>query len=159
MRNESGFTLFELMVVLGIMAILASVAVPGYLGWLPKYRMRSAADDVLATLQHARLRAIRENGIVRVTFDFANDSYLVFVDNGAGANADNGTQEADEATVKNGRMPAGIDLKDGASDPLGPLVRFTRRGLPTAASGNIDIANGALKRTINLTLGGSASIL
>mgnify|MGYP001828181416 CR=1 FL=1 len=38
MRNESGFTLFELMVVLGIMAILASVAVPGFLGWLPSHR-------------------------------------------------------------------------------------------------------------------------
>ena len=155
MRNESGLTLFELMVVVGIMAILASVAVPGYLGWLPKYRMRSAADDVLSTLQHAKLRAVRENDVVRVTFDFANDRYLSFVDNGAGANADNGTQEADEATIKNGRMPAGIDLQD---DTLGPMVRFDRRGFPTAASGNIDVSNGTISKTINLTLGGSASI-
>ena len=155
MRNESGFTLFELMVVVGIMAILASVAVPGFLGWLPKYRMRSAADEVLSTLQQAKLRAVRENNIVRVTFDFANDSYLAFVDNGAGANADNGTREADEATVKNGQMPAGIDLQDLT---LGPMVRFTRRGFPTAASGNIVVSNGTISRTINLTLGGSSSI-
>ena len=68
MRNDSGFTLFELMVVVGIMAILASVAIPGFLGWLPKYRMRSAADDVLSTLQQAKLRAVRENANVSVTF-------------------------------------------------------------------------------------------
>jgi type IV fimbrial biogenesis protein FimT len=154
MRNDSGLTLFELMVVVGIMAILASVAVPGFLGWLPKYRMRSAADDVLSTLQNAKLRAVRENSVVRVTFDFANDRYLAFVDNGAGANADNGTQEADEATIKNGQMPAGIDLSD---DTLGPMVRFDRRGFPDA-SGNIDVSNGTISKTINLTLGGSASI-
>ena len=160
MRNESGFTLFELMVVVGIMAILASVAVPGFLGWLPKYRMRSAADDVLSTLQNAKLRAVRENSVVRVNFDFANDRYLTFLDNGAGANAGNGTQEADEATIKNGQMPAGIDLQDAMIAPLvplGPVVQFDRRGFPDA-SGNIVVSNGTISRTINLTLGGSASI-
>jgi prepilin-type N-terminal cleavage/methylation domain-containing protein len=161
MRNDSGFTLFELMVVLGIMAILASVAVPGFLGWLPKYRMRSAADEVLATLQHAKLRAVRENSIVSVNFNFVNDSYLTFLDNGAGANAGNGIQEAGETTVKNGRMPAGIDLRNsGLVDALAVpvnLVRFDRRGFPDA-SGNIVIANGTISRTINLTLGGSSSI-
>jgi prepilin-type N-terminal cleavage/methylation domain-containing protein len=159
MRNDSGFTLFELMVVLGIMAILASVAVPGFLGWLPKYRMRSAADEVLSTLQHAKLRAIRENSIVSVNFNFVNDSYLTFLDNGAGADAGNGTQEAGETTVKNGRMPAGIDLQDATIPPLvplGPVVRFTPRGFPDA-SGDIVITNGNISRTINLTLGGSAS--
>jgi len=154
MRNNSGFTLFELMVVVGIMAILASVAIPGFLGWLPKYRMRSAADEVLSTLQHAKLRAVRENDIVSVNFDFVNNTYLAFLDNGAGANAGNGTQDAGEATVKNGRMPAGIDLQNSG---LGPVVRFNRRGFPDA-SGNIVIANGPITRTVNLTLGGSSSI-
>ena len=155
MRNDSGFTLFELMVVVGIIAILASIAIPGFLGWLPKYRMRSAADDVLSTLQLAKLRAVRENDIVSVTFDTANDSYLVFLDNGAGADAGNGSQEAGEATVKSGRMPAGIDLQS-TGFPL-DVVRFTRRGFPDA-SGNIVVANGTGTRNINLTLGGSSSI-
>jgi type IV fimbrial biogenesis protein FimT len=153
MRNESGLTLFELMVVVGIMAILASVAVPGFLGWLPKYRMRSAADEVLSTLQHAKLRAVRENDVVSVTFNTADESYLAFVDNGAGADAGNGIQDMGEATVKNGRMPTGIDLE--STDFA--WVQFDRRGL-SDASGDIVIANGSIKRTINLTLGGSASI-
>jgi type IV fimbrial biogenesis protein FimT len=154
MRSDSGITIFELTAVIGIMAILAGVAIPSFLGWLPNYRMRSAADEVLSTLQHAKLRAVRENNIVRVNFDFANDSYLAFVDNGAGGNADNGTQEADELTVKNGRMPAGIDLQNSG---LGGVVRFTRRGFPNVG-GNIVITNGTRTRTINLTLGGSSSI-
>jgi prepilin-type N-terminal cleavage/methylation domain-containing protein len=154
MRNESGVTFLELMVVIGIMAILASIAIPGFLGWLPQYRMRSAADEVLSTLQHAKLRAIRENDIVSVRFDFATDRYTAFLDNGAGAAAGNGTQDAGEVTVKNGQMPAGIDLQ---SSTFGPVVQFNRRGFPDA-NGDIVVANGPNTRTINLTLGGSSSI-
>ena len=150
------------MVVVGIMAILASVAVPGFLGWLPKYRMRSAADEVLSTLQQAKLRAVRENDVMSVNFDFVNDTYLAFLDNGAGAAAGNGIQDAGETTVKTGRMPAGIDLQNlSLVDALGVsvnVVQFDSRGFPDA-SGNIRIANGPIRRTIGLTLGGSSSIL
>jgi prepilin-type N-terminal cleavage/methylation domain-containing protein len=152
MRNNSGMTIFELMVVIGILAILAGIAIPGFIGWLPSYRLSSAADDVQSTLQNAKLRAIRENAIVRVNFDFGNDTYVAFIDNGA--NADNGTQEADEVMVKSGQMPAGIDLQDSG---LGGAVRFTRRGFPDV-SGDIIIDNGTRTQTINLTLGGSSSI-
>lgn len=152
MRNNSGMTIIELMVVIGILAILAGIAIPGFIGWLPNYRLRSAADDVQSTLQNAKLRAIRENAIVRVNFDFGNDTYVAFIDNGA--NADNGTQEADEVMVKNGQMPAGIDLQDSG---LGGAVRFTRRGFPDV-SGDITIDNGNRTQTVNLTLGGSSSI-
>ena len=152
MRNNSGMTIIELMVVIGILAILAGIAIPGFIGWLPNYRLRSASDDVQSTLQNAKLRAIRENAIVRVNFDFGNDTYVAFIDNGA--NADNGTQEADEVTIKNGQMPAGIDLQDSG---LGGAVRFTRRGFPDV-SGDITIDNGDRTQTISLTLGGSSSI-
>ena len=155
MRNNSGMTIIELMVVIGILAILAGIAIPGFIGWLPNYRLRSAADDLQSTLQNAKLRAIRENAIVRVNFNFGNGTngtYLAFIDNGV--NADNGIREADELMVKNGQMPAGIDLQDSG---LGGAIRFTRRGFPDA-SGDIDVTNGTRTQTINLTLGGSSSI-
>ena len=155
MRNNSGMTIIELMVVIGILAILAGIAIPGFIGWLPNHRLRSAADDVQSTLQNAKLRAIRENAIVRVNFNFGNDTYLAFIDNGV--NADNGIQEADEVILKNGQMPAGIDLQNPAVNPLGGAVRFTRRGFPDA-SGDIEVTNGTRTQTITLTLGGSSSI-
>ncbi len=156
MRNDSGLTLIELMVVIGILAILAGIAIPSFIGWLPNYRLRSAADEVQSTLQNARLRAVRENAIVTVIFDINNENYLAFVDNGAGANAGNGIQNAGEVTVKNGRMPAGIDLQSANFGGVA-VVQFTRRGFPNF-SGNVVVANSTRTETINLTLGGNASI-
>lgn len=159
MRNESGVTFYELVVVVGIMALLSSMAIPGFLSWLPKYKMSSAADEVLSTLQHAKLRAIRENDFVSVTFNTANDSYTAFLDNGAGGGiAGNGQQDGVEVTVKNGQMPEGIGLLSTSFvDFGGDVVRFNSRGFPFAG-GNIVVANGAGTRTISLTLGGSSWI-
>ena len=72
--------------------------------------MNSAADEVLSTLQQAKLRAVRENSIVPVTFDFTDESYSAFLDNGAGASGGNRIQDAGEPTVIGGLMPTGIDL-------------------------------------------------
>jgi type II secretory pathway pseudopilin PulG len=164
MRNESGITFFELMTVLAVLAIMASIAVPGFINWLPRYRMRAAADELLSTMWMAQKRAVTENANVAVAFDFAGEAYLAFIDNGA--SPDDGIRQADETLIKNGQMPAGIDLQRGGSDPLATVFHFNRRGFPQDLSaappapcgGNVTVTNGAIERTINLTLAGSASM-
>ena len=148
----AGFTFMELMVVLAVLAILSAIAIPNFIGWLPKYKLNSASDELLSTLQLSKLRAIRENANVAITFDFVNNTYLAFIDNGA--NAANGIREADESILKTGKMPAGIDLQDTG---MGSLIQFNRRGFPDV-SGNISVSHNSETRTINLTLAGSASI-
>jgi prepilin-type N-terminal cleavage/methylation domain-containing protein len=157
MRNNSGMTIIELMVVIGILAILAGIAIPGFIGWLPNYRLRSAADDVQSTLQNARLRAVRENAAVGVDFIVETDAerYRVFFDN----NPENGLfDDPGELTsiFITGRMPPGIILQS-ANFNGGTEVQFTRRGFPNFG-GNVVVTNGTRSETINLTLGGSSSI-
>jgi prepilin-type N-terminal cleavage/methylation domain-containing protein len=41
--GRSGFTLIELMVTIGVLAIMAAVAIPGFSRWLPSYHLKSAA--------------------------------------------------------------------------------------------------------------------
>ena len=62
-----GFTLIEMMVVIGIVAILAAVATP-YMGTMIKrQRIKTAAFDVFASLTFARSEAIKRNTTVTIT--------------------------------------------------------------------------------------------
>ena len=61
LRKNAGFSLTELMVIIGIMGIMAGIAMPNLIGWLPKYRMGSAARELLGTLEFARLTAVKRN--------------------------------------------------------------------------------------------------
>ena len=60
LRKQRGFTLLELLMVVIIIAILASLALPQYLRTVAKAR-RSEALNVLATLRSAELRYAAEH--------------------------------------------------------------------------------------------------
>jgi Tfp pilus assembly protein FimT len=141
--NQSGFTFHELVVIIAIMAILAAIAIPGVIGWLPKYRLGIGARDVLSALQAARQIAIKENDGVTLNFNFAGDSFTATLDSGA--------------TVRSGSMPGGIDLTDGS---LGSSVRFNKLGIPSpAASGTLVVSDSqGRNRTIELFVTGTSRI-
>jgi prepilin-type N-terminal cleavage/methylation domain-containing protein len=116
MRKNSGFTLTELMVTIAIIAILASLAIPNFIAWLPNYRLRSGAEDVQSTLQLARITAIKENATVKVEFNTANETYEASVQ-----------KSGVERIFRTGRMPAGVDIFS-AGFGGGAFVKFDSQG-------------------------------
>lgn len=68
MRTSRGFSLIELLLVIGLMATVAGIAVPVSSGFITRMRADSGVATALTVLQAARARAIAERRNVQVNF-------------------------------------------------------------------------------------------
>jgi type IV fimbrial biogenesis protein FimT len=66
MRLRNGFTLIELMVVIGILAIVASIGIPGFSTLIQNHKMTSQTNGMLGVLQLARSEAVTRRQRVTV---------------------------------------------------------------------------------------------
>jgi len=157
MQMQTGFTTLELMVVIGIVAILVTLAVPNFFGKMPAKRLESAAGDVNAALQTARLAAVKENTCAVVEFSSSDNNYRIFVDNGGAnaANACNKIQDTGEPAVKAGKLPPGVDLVSATPQSI---IGFNSRGFPDSAV-TISLKNDSGPTwTVTLNITGSSRI-
>lgn len=66
-RKPRGFTLIELMVVVALAAILASLAAPSFKSFVSGQRVKTAASDFAMAAILARSEAIKRNADVTIT--------------------------------------------------------------------------------------------
>jgi prepilin-type N-terminal cleavage/methylation domain-containing protein len=149
MKSDSGFSLLEMMVTIGIVAIVGTVVVPSFIGKMPGKRLESAAGDVSAAIRAARLTAVKENTPAVVQLDVDTESYSVTVPGRA---------------VKRGEMPAGVDLKSvflsqQTTPVVDGLVTFDSRGFPTPPVDVVLQDTRGATRTIEVNLTGSSRIV
>ena len=69
MQRKQGFTLFELMIVLTIMGVIAAMVVPGMARYQRKEEARTVSHEIAAAIRTARQKAIREGNNYLVLFD------------------------------------------------------------------------------------------
>ena len=152
MRRNSGFTLYEMMVAIAIIGVLATVTMPAFLSWLTAHRLRGASINLIADMEMAKIRAIRENTFVAV--QFGANQYRIFIDNGSGGGvAGDWIQHGSERLVIDRPLPAGVSIPPGELTLANQRVRFTSRGLPADllnAEELIPLVNRAGRRDIRL---------
>jgi len=64
-----GFTVIELLVAVGVFAIIASLAMPSYMTLLEKRRLTSSAEQITAFLSAAKMEAIKRHNRVSISAD------------------------------------------------------------------------------------------
>ena len=157
LSNKRGFSLPELMIIIGIIAIVGAIAIPMSISSISALRLSTSSLEILALLEHARSSAIRRGEPVFVTLNLVQNTYR--------ANAGSATGD----TVRTGRMPAGISLQQPASDALPAAFRFNSHGLPETESspgawvltrGKLQLSDGGrhANKTVSLNAGGNAKI-
>lgn len=60
-RPSAGFTLIELLVTLAVLAVVMAMAAPSFTGLIQSNRLTTAANELVAALQTARVEAVRRN--------------------------------------------------------------------------------------------------
>ena len=135
-RYSKGVTFFELMVVIGILAVIAVVAVPSIMSWRSNVKLRGAVDNLKSELQAAKASAAREGSWVVI--EFFSDRYQVFVDNGIGAGGvkNDGLLNGDEKIIRQRKLPSGVNIESSAFTK----THFNPRGT-TGAAGTVTLAN------------------
>lgn len=137
MRRETGFTLIELMIAVGLTALLMSMAVPAMNLFVSNARQTGAVNDLVSSLHVARSTAITTNARVTVCPSAGganceavswNQGWIVFRDPDSDQSVD-----ADETIVATSDGADGLSFQ---SAEFGPFLMYRPTGRVMNASIN-----------------------
>ncbi|PIP09044.1 MAG: hypothetical protein COX51_00885 [Syntrophobacteraceae bacterium CG23_combo_of_CG06-09_8_20_14_all_50_8] len=147
--NNKGFSLIECIIVMAIMGILATVALPSYHAYLGQRRLSGSIRQIQFDLMLLRMKSINENKIMAMTFT-GDHQYILFNDQN-----NNGTVESSETSESKTIRPDYFDV--AITSIAGYVPKFHSNG--TANIGRITCVGQAGTKEIRVNGAGRLKIL
>jgi Tfp pilus assembly protein FimT len=122
LRNQvaAGFSLLEALLVLTILCLAGSAAVPHFISWRGNMSLRSAVTELKGNLESAKTLAVKENTTISVEFKPAEGRYRLTCKD----------PDDNDVSIKEAQLPAGvkIDATHPAYTVSGNKTNFNSRG-------------------------------
>ena len=136
---QKGYTIVEICIVVALMTIISTFAIPAWQNYSNNINLRTAARGVMADLFNTRQRAIEENlNAYRLIFNVADNNYAL-------SRTDTGNTIWTKSLTSFGK---GISFSS-VNFNNGSIVSFQRRG--TVTMGNVVLTNLA-GSTVTITV-------
>ena len=145
-RSGAGFSLLELLIVTGAIAIATAMAVPVLTTARNAYQLRNATVDLASLLQRARITCVQQNRAVPVHRAAGNtqvylDSLPTLANGGPNTQYDVGEPmiqlPAKITALTTATVPIPAPGTLGFNNPQVPPARFDGRGLPCVMNGAV----------------------
>ncbi|MBO8137646.1 MAG: prepilin-type N-terminal cleavage/methylation domain-containing protein [Desulfotomaculum sp.] len=124
--NCRGYTLLELVMVLSILGVFISIALPGYLGYFNRGQLETAAQQLASDIRYIQQRALAEESPTSygIAFYPAHDKYNVY---------------KSMQILKSVKLPKGLVLQ-GTTFPE-HRMEINQKGIPRSGGGTVSIYN------------------
>lgn len=164
---KRGFSLLELLTALAVMALLASLALPGMQDMVRRYQLNAAVSDLTGAIDLARSQAIARAGRVMLAplepggVNWG-EGWVVFVD----TNADRRPSPEEEVIASHGPLPADLLFNTNFTGGRAPYyIAFNSAGRPCSATsaqaahwGTLSLYQGSAVRRIRINMLGRVRV-
>ena len=147
MRSARGFTMFELLVVMALITIIAGISIPSLIESTRRNSVWTASELIGSQIRQARLKAISHNKSFRIRFDCPAAGQFRLLEVTGNATIDNATNRCStQQTYDSGVMvmPSNVSYGTGV-----PVLTANSRGVFSSTTG--------IPATITVTYGGYSS--
>lgn len=83
-HNQCGFTLVEMMIVVGIISVVSVLGVPNYTSWNARHQLRQASTEIQNQLSFARVSAMSRNSVVSVNVSASSGKVVLSATDASG---------------------------------------------------------------------------
>ena len=150
LHKNSGFTVIELIIVIGMISILSAIAIPSLMKWMPNYRLKAEARNLYSDMQKAKIEAIKRKQDVLISFvtgtydpDGQIGSYEVFVHNDTNNDGNYDSGEIGQILIPKKDMPKNVTLyfNNFSVNTVANTAGYNPRGLPAGTWGDVRLRN------------------